>query len=59
MEKLKVRGDDMSGGFGLFSMKERVELLGGAFNISSELGKGTRLNIAIPLIQEERDTNEQ
>ncbi len=58
-EKLKVRTDDMSGGFGLFSMKERVELLGGVFNISSEPGRGTRLNIAIPFIQEEGDTNEQ
>lgn len=58
-EKLKARTDDMSGGFGLFSMKERVELLGGVFNISSEPGRGTRLNIAIPFIQEEGDTNEQ
>lgn len=28
-------------GFGLLSMQERVELLGGRFEISSELGKGT------------------
>ena len=59
MEKLKVRTDDMSSGFGLLGMKERIELLGGDFNISSEQGKGTRLNIAIPFIQEEGDTNEQ
>jgi two-component system sensor histidine kinase DegS len=59
MEKLKVRTDDMSSGFGLLGMKERIELLGGDFNISSEQGKGTRLNIAIPFIQEEEDTNEQ
>ena len=59
VEKLKVRTDDMSSGFGLISMNERVELLGGDFNISSEPGKGTRLNISIPFIQEEGDTNEQ
>ncbi|NJD01865.1 MAG: sensor histidine kinase [Ruminiclostridium sp.] len=57
--KLNVRTGDMSSGFGLLGMKERVELLGGVFNINSELDKGTRLNIAIPFIQEEEDTNEQ
>lgn len=59
VEKLKEKHDDISGGFGLYSMRERVDLLGGEMEISSESGKGTRLNIVIPFIQEEEDTNEQ
>lgn len=56
-EKLKVRNDDISGGFGLVSMRERVELLNGDMYISSEPGKGTRLNIMIPFTQEEGVTD--
>lgn len=59
IESLKAKSDDISGGFGLISMRERIDLLGGELNISSEPGKGTRLNIAIPFIQEEEDTNDQ
>lgn len=58
-EKLKVRNDDISSGFGLISMKERVELLSGEMSINSELGKGTRLNIIIPFTKEEEVTNEK
>lgn len=58
-EKLKVQSDDISSGFGLFSMRERIDLLGGEMKISSEPGKGTRLNIIIPFVQEEEDTNER
>lgn len=52
-EKLKVRSDDITGGFGLVSMRERIELLSGEMYISSEPGKGTRLNIMIPFTEEE------
>jgi two-component system sensor histidine kinase DegS len=55
VEELKSKKADMDGGFGLFSMKERIELLDGEFSIVSEPGKGTRLNIMIPLKQEEED----
>lgn len=55
IEKLKEKIDDISSGFGLISMRERVELLNGEMNISSEPGKGTRLNIIIPFTQEEED----
>jgi two-component system, NarL family, sensor histidine kinase DegS len=48
----------MNGGFGLFSMRERIDLLGGELSINSEKGKGTRLNIVIPFIQDEEVTNE-
>lgn len=39
---------DMDGGFGLISIRERTRLLGGSLDISSEKGKGTRLDIKIP-----------
>lgn len=35
--------------FGLCILKERVSLLSGTINISSELGSGTEINILIPL----------
>lgn len=59
IESLKAKDDDISGGFGLISMRERIDLLGGELDINSEPGKGTRLNIVIPFIQEEEDTNDQ
>lgn len=58
VEDLKVKNDDMNSGFGLISMRERVELLNGDFEISSKPGRGTRLNILIPLMQEKGATNE-
>jgi len=51
--KLTQKNDDISSGFGLVSMRERVDLLGGDLRISSEPGKGTRLNITLPIAQEE------
>lgn len=36
-------------GYGLLGMRERVDLLGGTFAVSSRPGEGTRLAIAIPL----------
>jgi signal transduction histidine kinase len=37
-----------SGGFGLFSISERVSFLGGQMDIQSAPGKGSRLNLAVP-----------
>ena len=51
--RLNERNEDVSSGFGLVSMRERIELLGGDMRISSEPGKGTRLNIIIPFTREE------
>jgi two-component system sensor histidine kinase DegS len=59
VENIKARHEDIEGGFGLFSMKERVELLDGKFNISSRSGFGTRLSIMIPLTQKEGDADEK
>ncbi|GAB6171139.1 two-component sensor histidine kinase DegS [Paradesulfitobacterium aromaticivorans] len=34
--------------FGLFSMEQRIKLLGGVFEISSKPGEGTRINVKAP-----------
>ena len=39
-------------GLGLLSMTERVEQIGGSFLLSSDPGKGTRLEVNIPCPQE-------
>lgn len=36
-------------GFGLISMRERTELLGGMFEVASEGGKGTTITCTVPL----------
>lgn len=41
--------DGIDRGFGLISIKQRVELLEGSFKISSSNNKGTKLNIHIPM----------
>lgn len=43
---------NISSGFGLISIKERVEILNGEFNIVSSLNFGTKINISIPLDEE-------
>lgn len=39
---------DISGGYGLVSMRERAELLSGKFNLTSSQKSGTRIAISIP-----------
>jgi PAS domain S-box-containing protein len=38
-----------NGGFGLFSIRERLHYLGGRLDIFSEDGKGTRVSLTVPL----------
>ena len=45
-------------GFGLIGMKERVELLEGKMGVKSQIGKGTKIIIAIP-VKSEEDTSGQ
>jgi len=40
-----------AGGFGFFSIKERLEQFGGHMDIQSELGKGTKVTLIAPLEQ--------
>lgn len=47
------------GGFGLFSIKERLNYLGGNFDVESGHGKGTRVTIVAPLRHEEKNTKEE
>jgi len=44
-----VKIDSQEGGYGLISMRERVELLNGKFDIFSSLGKGTKVFVTMPL----------
>ena len=44
-----VGGADPSGGSGLLGLKDRVDALGGAIQIVSPAGGGTRLDVAIPV----------
>lgn len=50
---LKESSTNINGGFGLISMKERVELLNGKFKIDSAVNKGTKIYITVPLVPEE------
>ncbi|MDQ2087642.1 sensor histidine kinase [Herbivorax sp. ANBcel31] len=54
---MTVKNESDNSGFGLFSMKERVELLGGNFEIDSAIGEGTNISIDVPLIPEEEVSN--
>ncbi|WP_053956856.1 sensor histidine kinase [Inediibacterium massiliense] len=51
MEKMSPTNKQESG-FGLFIMKERVELLKGKIDIQSSVGMGTRIKVTIPLNDE-------
>jgi signal transduction histidine kinase len=47
LARLKADGGH-SGRFGLFSIRERVEMFGGCLTVDSALGKGTRVEIWVP-----------
>ncbi len=55
-EDVKSIEPDSTGGFGLFSMKERVALLEGEVDIVSQIGIGTKITIHIPLLDEGEDS---
>ncbi|MEW6239793.1 MAG: sensor histidine kinase [Chloroflexota bacterium] len=44
-----VGASDTSQGFGLVGIRERVQLLGGEFKVETEIGKGFRLEVLIPI----------
>jgi signal transduction histidine kinase len=45
-----MRVDGKRSGFGVSGMQERVAMLGGRFSITSELGRGVRLEACLPLL---------
>jgi signal transduction histidine kinase len=47
--------DGEKGGFGLFSIREKVSRLGGAFRLSSRHGSGTLAVITAPLGKDKRN----
>lgn len=48
-DKGNAKSRDIDGGYGLLSMKERVELLNGKLEVASIPGKGTKIFASIPL----------
>ena len=44
--------DNMKQGLGLFSIQERIQLIGGTFKITSSPGNGSRFDIVLPYEQE-------
>lgn len=48
-DKGNAKSRDLDGGYGLLSMKERVELLNGKLEVTSIPGKGTKIYASIPL----------
>ena len=50
--------DENRNGLGLTSMEERATTVGGSLTIHSEPGEGTRIEIAIPLTEATRSTEE-
>jgi signal transduction histidine kinase len=40
-------------GLGLLSMKERVALVHGVLQVSSAVGKGTMVQVVVPILEEE------
>lgn len=53
IDDVKMIDSKSTGGFGLFSMKERIALLEGEVDITSKVGAGTKIVIRIPLMGEE------
>jgi PAS domain S-box-containing protein len=43
-------GNTGSSGFGLFSIRERIRYLGGAFSLDSSPGRGTCVSVSLPII---------
>ncbi|MDD5677097.1 MAG: PAS domain S-box protein [Kiritimatiellae bacterium] len=54
-ERRRSHESGIKGGFGLFNIRERVEGLGGSFDIHSEKGRGTTASIKVPLPAGQQD----
>jgi signal transduction histidine kinase len=59
-EVSKITGIEEDGrGRGLFSMKERISLLGGACSVKSRLGEGTIVTARVPVIRSVADAEDK
>ena len=54
-----IEVDESGRGRGLFGMKERASLLGGACDIQSQPGKGTRIMVKVPLYWSKADAKDR
>jgi signal transduction histidine kinase len=54
-----IEVDESGRGRGLFSMKERASLLGGTCDIQSQLGKGTRIIVKVPVYWSKADAKDK
>jgi PAS domain S-box-containing protein len=54
-----ARPPSAAGGFGLFSLRTRIEHIGGVLEIQRRIGSGTRARVAVPLGLSEQATHEQ
>jgi PAS domain S-box-containing protein len=50
---------NITGGFGLFSIRERLNYLGGSIEIESKLGRGTYITLIAPIKREEIEDNSE
>jgi signal transduction histidine kinase len=48
--------DHMTGGFGLFNIRERLDHIGGHLDIASRAGKGTRITLVAPITHEKEES---
>jgi signal transduction histidine kinase len=52
-DPMQIRGEGgISGGFGLFSISERLSFLRGKMEIDSALGRGSRFVLTVPYVLE-------
>ncbi len=59
VENTNKKEEGFSSGFGLFSIRERVEALGGNLNITSIKGEGTQALLTVPLATHHQDTQQR
>ncbi|HEX6983223.1 MAG TPA: GAF domain-containing protein [Balneolaceae bacterium] len=50
--------ESLEGGFGLFNISERINLLEGDLEIESEPGKGTKATVLLPVLKSEEEMTE-
>jgi PAS domain S-box-containing protein len=50
---------NITGGFGLFSIRERLNYLGGSIEIESKPGQGTHITLIAPIKREEIESNNE